>query len=564
MAVLVGILAGAAIQAQQSGRSTAIDAGTPPASGVSLTSPALAGQLARPGMSPEPQIQLDGVEANATHLWDKLVLVPSTKALGLVASEQTFPLELWNTYRRTQWSISSAVVSGVGGLQLSGVSLPAQLSPLGSQIFTANVPDVGPATISNSATFTVAYDRIGAVPFAYPMLTVTGLRITPFPFEPDWTDGIRERVEYKTSVYTSRNGMEQRARLRNIPRRGIEFSVLPMDRTEAQSLDSLLWARQGQVFGVPWWPDGVQFSGTISQGDTTIAIDTTNRLFSLSTMVMVWESPARCEIQTVESVSASLVTCSALSATYTNPIVLPVFVGRLEGDVDIARVTPYLSEGTVKFACEVGSSDPRPSPGALPQVYGYDVLEVEPDWQTHGQKSRRILSRFDPGYGMTYVRDRSGISFQSFPFRWFIDGRAAVQTFRDFVDRRAGALVPFWVPTGREDMTLSQQAASGSNAIVVRSAGYTARMFPDVSRRYLAIRNPNGGWLYRKVLSAGVAGEEETIGLDAQHGVLLPAGTAVSFLTLCRLQDDVAEIEWANTSFGEAQQRFVELPKEAV
>lgn len=561
MAVLAGLLVAGALQAQHPGRSTDIDTSAAPGTTGAVGAAPISGTLARGGALVEPLLSLAGAEVQATHLWDKVMAIPTTKALGLVASDQTFPVEVWNTYRRTQWSLTAAAVTGVGGLQLSGVTLPDQLSPLGSAIFTATVPEDGSATIANVATFSVAQDRVGGSVQFSPSLTVTGMRITPFPFDPDWTRGPRERIEYRTDIISARTGAEQRIKLRMKPRRSLSFSVSNLSNDEAEQFESLIWRRSGDLFGVPWWPDGVRYTGTLSVGGSTIAIDTTNRLFSLAPMVMVWVDSTHFEIQTISSVSGSLITCTPLAAAYTNPFILPVFPGRLPDEVGIDMATSSISQADLRFACEVGINDPRPTPAVPTQAYGFDVLEVTPDWDGPKTSVKRLLQRFDSGSGPVIVRDRGGVSFQGQPFRWFLSTRAEIQAFRDFMDRRVGSLVPFWVATWREDLTLAQAATNVSTGIVVKWAGYTSRMFPDRARRYLAIRTA-GGWIYRKVTSSSETATTETLTLDAATGVALAAGTMVSFLTLARMKDDDAEIEWSNVGLAQATTEFVELPKE--
>lgn len=385
------------------------------------------------------------------------------------------------------------------------------------------------------------------------------INVELFPFAPDWSRPVRDRVEYKTAILTSRNGMEQRARLRKIPRRGIEFDVsLP----HGQKLDSRLWKSQGDKFGVPWWPDSVRYFGTLTAGSTSINCDCVDRLFALAPMIMVWSSPDQCELQWTRSVTDTAISCYALTRSYTNPTIMPVFVGRMDASQDLSRVTSRFTQGRVRFSCEVGSSDAAPSVPAYSPVYGNYVLEVRPDWQGPQQNARRILSRFDSGIGPVTVSDVGELSFQSQNFQWFLHGRTKAQEFRSFVDLVAGSQRPFWVPTWRQDLILSQPAASNASGFTIQACGYTSRMFPDRARRYLAIRNPSGGWIYRKALSASEIGNEETITLDAQNGVALPVGTAVSFLTLCRLAEDDAEIEWSTTEFGQATSRFIELPRE--
>lgn len=510
-----------------------------------------------------------GVEVGGATIFDNFHSIPTEKKLGMIGSVQTFPIEIWNTFRDLPLQIgqnngSGVTVSGTGGTTLSGQSIPAKLGPMCSRIFTATVPESGSATVANTAKFEIYFDAFGGLGNGFVLVPITGLRIFPFPFDPDWTSGIKESIAYLTQFpSTARTGAEQRCRLRFKPRRSLEFALMAIDQAETQDLDSLIWKRHSGMFAVPWWPDGVQFSGSLAAGATSIAIDTTNRLFSLAPMVMIWHDAANCEVQSIQSVSAGLIQCNPLSASYSLPLILPAFPGRMDVEVELDRTTAAVTEGPVRFSCEVGLLDPRPSPAAMTQTYGYDVLEVEPNWEAPKQKARRILSILDNKMAPAFQADRGGVSFQSQSFRWFLEGRDQIQQFRDFVDRRAGRLVPFWVPTWREDMTLSQSSGPASTGIVIRSAGYTSRMFPDRARRYLAIRHPSsGGWIYRKVISSSEGIGIETLGLDEAVGVTLPVGTAVSFLVLSRLSADTTEIDWTSEGFAEATSTFVELPKE--
>jgi hypothetical protein len=562
MAVLVGIALSAFAPVDHPGRSANVDTAVTFSQAPSGTSAAGSGALVVNGPNAWREIPsqaLAGSLARVESLWDTIQVIPTDRAFGLVASEQNFTIEVWNTYRSTQWKIATVAITGQGGL-LVDASLPLVLHACGSRIFNATIPEDGPASIANVATFTIVKDT-DVLPLFTRTFTATGSRIVLFPFDPDWSKSVKEVVEYATKSVQARNGKEQRYRLRKIPRRRLAFNLALLDG-ENQAFEAILWNRQAGVFGVPWWQDVVQYNGTLAAGSTTIAIDTTNRLFGLSNMVMVWSSPTACEVQTVESVGTNLITCAALGATYTNPLIAPVFVGRLEPSQDRDYLTSRVATAAVKFACEVGEEDAAPSPPSMTQVYGYDLLQVVPDWKEPSATARRNIAKLDTGIGPISVLDRSGTSFQEIEFPWFLSGRSEIQQLRDFIDRRMGALSPFWVPTWRADLVLDADAPSNASAISVKACGYASRMFAYTARRYLAIRTPAGGWIYRKATSASVVGSSESIGLDSQVGMILPAGTAVSFLVLCRLADDAAEIDWKTAGVATAKTRFLELPRE--
>lgn len=392
------------------------------------------------------------------------------------------------------------------------------------------------------------------------------MSIVLFPFQPNWKDGVREKVEYLTTlVGPSRTGNEQRFRRRAIPRRSLAFSLLTMETQEFQALQSLLWRRQAGIFGVPFWPEAIQATATVAAGATTISVSSVaNRLFSLAPLVMIWTSWNTCEVQTLQSVAGGVLTVGAVSATYQGlPWIVPVFPGRLQDSQELDLLTSRIGTAKVQFACEVGFEDPAPSPPAETLVYGYRVLQAMPNWKSApNQKLARVLSRLDNGVGPVAVEDKAGIGFGSQAFQWWMSSHAAVQSLRDFFDSRMGRLVPFWVPSWREDLTLSTTTTAGDTAIQVNACGYTSGMFPDASRRYLVLWKTDGSMIFRKVTSASVAGAVESLGLDSAIGAVLPAGSPVSFLTLCRMDADDLEIAWKTTEFATADVEHVEIPRE--
>ena len=180
------------------------------------------------------------------------------------------------------------------------------------------------------------------------------MSIVLFPSDPDWESGFIEKVEYLTGISVARTGAEQRQKLRRTPRRTISFRLATLDVQESELFHAIAWNDQARVLGVPVWSDAVVYSGTLAAGTTTIAIDTTTRLFSQDGRVMVWSSALDCEVQTISSVSAGLLTITALSKTYTGPLMIaPVLPGRMATEIEVERTTGEIAQGDFTFLCEV-------------------------------------------------------------------------------------------------------------------------------------------------------------------------------------------------------------------
>lgn len=347
MAVLAGFVVAMGIQAQALGLSSNVSAGSAPDRSASKTLSASSGALATPGPHGELCLAQTGGSIDATYFWDKILLIPTRKDLGLILSDQTFTIEVWNTHRTIGRELQSVNVSGVGGFEVTAPApLPLLISVLCSWTFTGFVPEGAPS-IDAAAVFVFPNDETA-------VFEVTGMSIVLFPFEPDWEAGFNEKVEYLTGLSIARSGSEQRQKLRRTPRRTLSWRVLTMDPQETELLGAILWNDQAKVFGVPVWSDAVQYTGNLAQGATTISMDTTTCLFANGGLAMVWRSPLECEVQTVSGVSANLLTITALSNAYTGPLlVVPVLPGRLGMELNTERPIGDIAQADVSFLCEV-------------------------------------------------------------------------------------------------------------------------------------------------------------------------------------------------------------------
>lgn len=198
-------------------------------------------------------------------------------------------------------------------------------------------------------------------------------------------------------------------------------------------------------------------------------------------------------------------------------------------------------------------------------AYGFDVLEIEPNWRDGVDESiRRAWFRLDPGTGSVWVDDKSGTPASDSVFSWFMADRSAVDVFKTFISARKGAAVPFWFPTWRRDLQPTADINSASTTFTVANVGYTRFLFASPARRYLAFIFPDGSKIYRKVVAAAeTSADVETLTLDSALGVLADDSTIiVSYLLLCRLDSDEVKTKFASTNFAEASLQFREIPME--
>lgn len=200
---------------------------------------------------------------------------------------------------------------------------------------------------------------------------------------------------------------------------------------------------------------------------------------------------------------------------------------------------------------------------------GLDVLDqvVHDRAGTVDETLRRKFALLDTGTGAREADTQALAPSPVRPFLWTCLSRADVAVLRAFLDARAGRCVPFWVPSYQQDLTLAADLPSAGSSATVRWVGYALHMFPPGGgRRHVALYEPGTSLTFRKVTAATDPGDglTESLALSSPAPRLFPAAsTIVSFLKLCRLEEDDVRIEWAGRGYAQAALRLRELPLEA-
>ena len=208
---------------------------------------------------------------------------------------------------------------------------------------------------------------------------------------------------------------------------------------------------------------------------------------------------------------------------------------------------------------------------SVTQLEGYDILPVRPDLsQATGERFTRNGTLLESVTGPREFDDHAGVPLPTRSFLWSCPDRAACELLRAFLDARHGRVVPFWAPTFNHDLEMVQDGSSNIRWIWVRRAGYVEKVYPLPGRNRIAIFPPGGEMFLRPVLAAfQFDATTDTVLFDpvlrTTGGPIFPlpkGSTCVSFLTLCRLAEDMTKITWFSNTSCQASLQFIELPHE--
>lgn len=283
-------------------------------------------------------------------LFERVLVIPRTKALGFVLSTQAFPVEVWSAFQASAKTLTSINPGGAGVTVSNPYGFPTVFGPGRSGTFTITVSQDGPAILLNDVVFTFSGGVTGAD------ILITGSRLTVFSVQIDWSEGFVEDIAYMTNIIKAYSAMEQRISLRTIPRYSATFVASTLNPKDTAALDALLTSWQARVFGVPWWMDASLLLAGVSGGANTLSVDTTSRpAFEVGGLAMLWTDQHTWEAFTIQTVSSgSVTTTTPLVGTWAaGALVVPLKRGRLSNSVRIKRETSGIASFKPVFDCEV-------------------------------------------------------------------------------------------------------------------------------------------------------------------------------------------------------------------
>lgn len=288
-------------------------------------------------------------------IWlDQIHVIPRIRELGFVLSETSITVYVWNAYLSRSHVLSTIDVEGPAGIGVTdGYGTPAHFGPGHLRAYTVTADDVGAAYIDNA----VIWGFVGIDPDLTTLL-LTGIRVVPFPLEPNMRDGLRERYGFLTDVLVAHDETEQRRQLRAVPLRGITMTVTTLEPEESAYLESLVFGWQDRAFGVPLWWDAMPLDAPLSIGEDSIAVDTVGRDFEAGGLVIVWQDHLTWEVFTVGAVNAASldVTSEATANWSAGASVIPLRLARLPNEVTVERPSVDVAEVELDFDVEAVES----------------------------------------------------------------------------------------------------------------------------------------------------------------------------------------------------------------
>lgn len=491
----------------------------------------------------EPKYAFGGFRADGfgqLDYYNRIHVTPLVLNLGNVVSLQTREVIAWNAYMEAH-NLTAIAESNSGGISLTKPGgVPRVFNPLQEVTYTFSIDTNGPAVVDAQYSFefdVVVFD-----------VDLTGRRVVPWIWPPNWDDSVVERIEWKTDIMEAYDGSEQRVQLRATPRRTWEFGIMTSGHLR-RVLDSVLYGWGARAFALPVWVDGSGLTQAIAAGSSVMHCATDDRDYAVGGLAIVLSEAGDYEVGEIQSIASGQITMTRpfASSWPQGTMAYPVRKARLPDRHGIARFT-----GDVVYApgLRFESEDEASAwPAATATLYrAFPVMVERPNWVDDiTAEYQRKLSVLDFGMGKRSVVDESGVPVPIQSHRWLLDTRARLSAFRSWLYARAGRAKAVWVPTWSYDLVVVAQIGSSATSVDVEFCGYSTMIKAGRQRRDIRIVLKSGSEYYRRITGAtAISATVERLTIDSALGVTVEASDVdmISYMQLFRLDSDGVEIAY--------------------
>lgn len=480
--------------------------------------------------------------------YNRVHISPSRLELGNIASEQTETVNVWNAYLVPKTLLSIDDIPD--GMNVAGQpNPPFSFTALQELSWDLSILSDGPSSIDSLITWHFGSDEA--------KLHITGTRIIAFGWLVDWSNNVKETLQWRTDVLQSSSGYEQRRALRLAPKISLEADFLLVDK-ERQFFDLVMVGWGARTFVLPIWNQQQWLQTTHNSGSFVVYCDTTYRNFRSNRLALLRGQDAfDNETIEIESVlSDRLILKRPLIKTWSKGTCLsPAATTQLESPPQLIKRTDRMMRCHLIF----NLSESIDHAASLPTTTyrNYPVFAEAPNERedlTHSHE--RLLHVIENATGISLKTDSAKAAFQLYRYQWLTHGRLSQANLRSFLYGLRGSQKAVWLPTFSDDLTLKATITSTSQLMDVEWCGYTRFAVNQLGRQDIQITLKSGVVLFRRIISSTeINSQTERLLVDSifPNQILTTDIIRISFITLCRLSNDTVSIEHVNDSDGVAK-----------
>lgn len=369
---------------------------------------------------------------------------------------------------------------------------------------------------------------------------------------PNWRDPVKVEWEYKTEIFLSRDGTEQRRALRSKPRRTVEFTKTSAG-SAGRSFRSNLANTSRSLSVMEDFVNRVAIQSPGSPTLTTINLAAPAEYWVRVGGGVVVNTSGNQQFRTIVGATTASITLDNSAVVNSGTKVAPVIIGRVSDRQSFRRLTSNVTDGALTFEGEpTMNPDPAQREGDGDFMHhGFPVANFRPNWaETPNESFPQRFDVLDYSYGKTFVHLLEAQSRWEGSATFVGRSRDDVYQAEGFFFRRRGRLGAFYMPTWQRDMELVSGTTEASTSVTVEGVE--------------AFDLFNGSFVYRNIaliasdffISVGVKsvevlGGNTVLTLDAPLPAEAPKVSYISWLMMVRFATDQFAVRWSTDGVAE-------------
>lgn len=383
---------------------------------------------------------------------------------------------------------------------------------------------------------------------------------------PNWSTPVGVEYAYRTSIFTARDGTEQREAMRQNPRVALKFTT-SLTRPRIQRHMQDLNSDQGARFAVRAEWAWATLTAEHTSGGTDLVVDSVPH-WAVSGQKVIVETTDREDLLFIGSVDEDTLTITLDDNTsQTYPVGTKVYLAywtRAQENVQFNALTSRVWQGNMRY--EVDPTDGKNSYYHYPTFLKNfrDILFTEPNWRS-APRIDFIQERdvFDPGMGKIEVTAPQTNDIVQLQYTYtgmnLIDSETIISFFKAHKGRRD----PFWMPIWFDPIEPSETDFGDDTQFQIDGQEFRESYAGNPLFNTMIKVRPNCDYEYNKIASIGGTANSE-ITFKRAWDSPVEAGDRIYWLCLVRFDTDTLDVRWLSPTNAEVTVTIKVLPEQTV
>lgn len=495
--------------------------------------------------------------------YSRVYFLPPNVQFGPISTTAEREVVVWNAHLKAT-ELSAITISNGEGLSLAGPAVPYDFKPLELVTYTLTASIDGPPTLDADITF--VFDT----PETF-ILDVTGSRARVSPLVPNWRRAYQIDYQFKTDIFTSRSGKEQRRALRSTPRKKLSFEATPTF-SQFRQFNELMASWHNNTVILPEVPRQAIAALPHNAGDAIMQLTEAAPDWIVPAATVVLAYRGQYETRRIDSVSGSQIVFTGVTGL-SWPVgtkVHPGVSGRMATTIRSRRETNAVA--VVQFEMDVTpASEPVIALPAAPAAFnGRELFTMKPNWAELPDVTYESM-REEIDYARGRIAIFTPIDFTKRTLRATFTGRnyQDMNLIREHFERMRGQRGEFYMATGEADIIPGPLVPAGSNTIRIYGTSFAEQYEDSTVYKAVAVTFRDGS-IQRNVVE-DIYTVDDADGVDSVIQVadswsqdISPENVRLaSWLLVWRHATDTLSIEWVTNTVGQCQltiQTLEDLP----